>query len=252
MVRGGGLRAGRRGRRWSASWPPRSRRNSDLWLQLANGRNLVEGKYTPGADPFSFTGADRAWADTSWLNDLSQYALYSADPTGAALVAVKAVAFAAAFGLLFLLRRTGQALWPWAVLVALGVLSSAPTASVRPIVWSMFFLSATLLILYRWPWQPGTWRQPLVLAGLFALWANVDSWFLLGPLTVALVLIGETLHPLLTRERGPQADDPFPPAPPTGLLGRALLPGAVACLLNPMVLAALAKDPGTRSPSSSR
>lgn len=226
----------------AASFPAR---NSDLWLQFANGRNLVEGKYTPGADPYSFTGADRAWADISWLNDLGQYALYSADSTGAAVVAVKAVTFAAAFGLLFLLRRAGQALWPWAVLVALGVLSAAPSAQVRPIVWSMLFLSATLLILYRWPWRPGTWRQPLVLAGLFALWANVDGWFLLGPLTVALVLVGEMLHPLLTREQAPQADDPFPLAPPTGLLGRALLLGVVACLLNPMVLTALAKEPGT-------
>ena len=130
------------------------------------------------------------------------------------------------------------------MLVALAVLSSAPSAQVRPIVWSMLFLSATLLILYRWPWQPGTWRQPLALAGLFAVWANIDSWFLLGPLTVALVLVGELLHRLLTREQAPQADDPFPPAPPTGLLGRALVLGVVACLLNPMVLAALAKDPG--------
>jgi hypothetical protein len=226
----------------AASFPAR---NSDLWLQLASGRNLVEGNYTPGADPFTFSGADRAWADTSWLHDLAQYALYSADPTGAALVAVKAVAFAAAFGLLFLLRRTGQALWPWAVLVALGVLSSAPSAEAQSIVWSVLFLAATLVILYRCPWRPGTWREPLTLAGLFAVWANLDAWFLLGPLTIALVLAGEKLHPLLTREKGPQADDPFPPAPPTGLLGRTLLLGVVACLLNPMVLAALVKDPGT-------
>ncbi|HET6574349.1 MAG TPA: hypothetical protein VFG68_12135, partial [Fimbriiglobus sp.] len=225
----------------AASFPAR---NSDLWLQLASGRNLAEGKYTPGADPFTFSGADRAWADTSWLYDLGQYALYSADPTGAALVAVKAVAFAAAFGLLVLLRRTGQALWPWAVLIALGVLSSAPYAQARPVVWSMLFLAVTLVILYRCPWRPGTWREPLVLAGLFAVWANVDAWFLLGPLTVALVLVGEKLHPLMTREKGTQADDPFPPAPPPGLLGRALLLGVVACLLNPMVLAALVKDPG--------
>ncbi|HVK18174.1 MAG TPA: hypothetical protein VM533_14620, partial [Fimbriiglobus sp.] len=225
-----------------ASFPAR---NTDLWLQLANGRNLAEGKYSPGADPFTFSGADRAWADTSWLNDLVQYALYSANPTGAAVVAVKAVVFAAAFGLLFLLRRSGQALWPWAMLVILGALAAAPAAQVRPLVWSMLFLAATLLILYRLPWRPGSWRQPLTLAGLFAIWANVDGWFFLGPLTVALVLVGEKLHPLLTREKDPQQDDPFPPAPPTGLLVRALLLGVVACLLNPMVLAALAKDPGS-------
>jgi hypothetical protein len=225
-----------------ASFPAR---NSDVWLHLANGRNLAQGHYTPGGDPFTYTGAVRAWADTSWLHDLGLYGLYKADPDGSAVVAVKAVVFALAFGLLFLLRRAGQALWPWAVFVALGVLASGPSASLRPVIWSMLFLSVTLLILYRWPWKPGTWRQPLALAGLFALWANIDGWFLLGPLTVALVLVGELLHPLLTREKGERADDPFPPAPPTGLLGRALVLGVVACFLNPMLLAALAKDPAT-------
>ncbi len=218
--------------------------NTDVWLHLANGRNLVQGKYTPGSDPYTFTGADRAWADTSWLFDLGLYAVYSADPTGAAVVAVKAVAFAAAFALLFLLRRPGRALWPWAVLAALGAISSAPYAPVRPVVASMLFLSATLLVLYRWPWRPGPWRQPGALAGLFWVWACTDGWFLLGPLTVALVLLGEWLHPLLTGEKGPQADDPLPPAPPVPLLARALVLGVVACLLNPMVLAAVAKGPG--------
>jgi hypothetical protein len=218
--------------------------NTDVWLHLANGRNLVQGKYTPGSDPYTFSGADRPWADTSWLFDLGLYAVYSADPTGAAVVAVKAVAFAAAFALLFLLRRPGRALWPWAVLVALGAISSAPYAPVRPVVASMLFLTATLLILYRWPWRPGTWRQPGAMAGLFWVWVCTDGWFLLGPLTVALVLLGERLHPLLTREQRPQSDDPFPPAPPGPLLGRALLLGVAACLLNPMFVAAAVKSPG--------
>jgi tetratricopeptide (TPR) repeat protein len=218
-------------------------RNSDLWLHLANGRILVEGNYAPGSDPFTFSGSERAWADSSWLFDLGLYAVYSADESGAAVVAVKAVAFATAFGLLFFLRRPGQPLWPWAVFVVLGILSAAPYAQVRPSVASMLFFAVTLLLVYRWPWQPGAWRQPLLLAGLFLVWANTDAWFFLGPMTVALVLVGELLHPLLTRESGPQADEPFPQAPPTGMLLRALVLGVVACLLNPMFLAAAAKDP---------
>lgn len=219
--------------------------NSDLLLHLATGRLIAEGNYSPATDPFTFAGEGRAWVDSSWLYALGLYALYTVDPTCAAHVAIKAVLFTLAFGLLAFLRRPGQALWPWAIVGALGIVASAFYMPLRPIALSTLFLSVTLVILFRLPWRPGSWREPGLLAGLFALWANIDSWFLLGPLTVALVLIGEKLNVFMARGEDPiAADDPFPPAPPTKGLVRALAIGAAACLLNPMVLGAVVKDPG--------
>src|SRR5437868_5388408 len=58
--------------------------NSDVWLHLATGRLIAEGKYTFGVDPFSFTteaadGHDAVyWAYHSWLYELGVYGLYSA------------------------------------------------------------------------------------------------------------------------------------------------------------------------------
>jgi hypothetical protein len=220
-------------------------RNSDYWLHLAGGRLLASGQYPIGGDPFSYTGAGRVWVNSSWLFDLGAYAVQSADPSGSAAVALKAAAFAAAFGLPFALRRAGYALWPWAGAAAVGALASAGFVTVRPVAVSMLFLAVTLLLIYRGPWQRGAWRAPVLLAVLFAVWANFDRWFLLGPLTVLLVLIGEKFDRFLTRGSDPGGGpgDPFPPAPPAAGLVRAFVLGVVACLLNPMFLAALVKSP---------
>ncbi len=216
-------------------------RNSDLWLHLATGRLLIEGGYSPGHDPFSV--AERPWADSSWLFSLGVFALHRADPSGALLVVVKAALFAVAFGLLALLRRSGHALWHWAAAAAVGVVASAFYVPVRPVVVSVLFLSITLVLLFRVPWRTDSWRPPLRLAALFALWANLDPWFLLGPLTVALVLLGEKLHMFVSRDDEAAADTPFPTVPPAKQLLRALALGLAACLLNPMVLAAAVNDP---------
>lgn len=221
-------------------------RNPDFWLHLANGRIITSGQFAPGTDPFSQAGeAGRPWVNWSWLSDVGIYAVYSANPAGSAVVAIKAGLVALAFAMLFLLRRPGSASWPWAVFVGLAVVASAPFLSARPFVASLLFLAATLVLLYRGPWTAGSWRGPIALAGLFALWANMDGWFFLGPVTVALILLGELLHPLLLGEdsANDSAADVFYPAPRASQLVQALLLGVVACLLNPTFLAALAKDP---------
>jgi len=218
-------------------------RNSDLWLHLANGRLLAHGEYSPGHDPFSFTGAKRAWVDSSWIFDLLLYAAYSADHSGATLVVLKALGCVVAFGALLFLRRPGAAVWPWAFMIGIAALAAAPFVSLRPITASMVFLSATLLILFYWPWKPGTWRQPAALGGLFWLWACTDSWFLLGPATLGLVLLGDYLNRYLTF-LDTSKNDWFPPTPPIQSLARTLGLGVAGCLLNPMFLAAFVQSPG--------
>ncbi len=217
-------------------------RNSDLWLHLANGRLLAHGDYSPGHDPFSFTGANRAWVDSSWLFDLLMFAAYSADRSGALIVAIKALGFTAALGGLFFLRKPTGAVWPWAVMIGIAALAASSFATLRPLTASMVFLSVTLLILYRCPWKPGTWRQPAALGGLFWLWACTDSWFLLGPATVGLVLLGEWSNRFVFAVDN-SSTDWYPPTPSISSLLRALGLGVVGCLLNPMFLAALMQSP---------
>src|SRR5262249_42082561 len=77
-------------------------------------------------------------------------------------------------------------------------------------------------------------RSPLTvywfLPPLFVLWVNLDGWFLLGPFTTALYLVGQILQqwlaPIRTGEEAPA------PGQNRKLLV-ALLVGLVACLINP-------------------
>ncbi len=219
-------------------------RNSDIWRHLATGRLTVQGNYPLGKDPFTFTAADRAWVNPSWLTEVAFYALYSMDTSGAVLVAVKAMMFAGAFGLLLLLRKPTAPLWPWAVALTLGAIAASAQAQLRPVVVGLLMQAVVLVVLFRGNWATGhKWRMPLILGGVTAAWANLDSFAFLAPLTVALLLVGELVH---TRFLATTADpdDPFPPVPPMPALGKALLASLVGLLLNPTFLAAAVTQPG--------
>lgn len=221
-------------------------RNSDLWRHLAVGRLVTQGQYQFGGDTFSFTAENRVWVNAHWLGEAVLYLLFAADQSGAVVVVAKAVAFAAAFGLLFLLRKPGFPLWPWAVAVAAAVVAAGGFTALRPQVFGLPVFAGFLAVLFTGDWAKGSkWKMPAVLGGLTAVWANVDSFAFLSPLLVGLMLAGEWLHPqLLTAANDPPADDPFPTPPPRDALVRALLLCVVGFLLNPTFLAGLAKDPG--------
>ena len=207
-------------------------RNSDLWLHLGAGRMLTTGEYTPGSDPLSYSAADRAWVNHSWLFDLGSYGLYSLDDNGFALVLAKAIAVAATLLLLIGIRREGQPLWPWALFAVLAVLAAAPQLTFSPLVGSVFFLALTLFLLFRVPNPPGSWRLPIAIGVIFWFWANTDVWFILGPVTIALVLIGEVVQKKSAGESG-KSGDTLLPLPDVKTLTRALIVGIVVCMLNP-------------------
>lgn len=202
-------------------------RNSDLWLHLASGRGLLNGTYTFGSDPFSHATGDRVWVNHSWLAGLIMYVMYNADTTGFVLVAVKAFLFAASFAVVFLLRRPGQTLWPWILLTATGIVAAAPHTGLRPFVLSGLFLAITLYILLAREWKPGV-RWPMIALGVvFWLWASCDNWFVLGPLAVLSVLVGECIQKLIGRG---EADSGMPTI---RQLAFALVVGIVAASLTP-------------------
>jgi hypothetical protein len=215
-------------------------RNSDVWVHLAAGKRLFAGQYTPGSDPFSYSAADRAWVNHSWLVDAVSYLLYGKQ--GQTLVIVKAVVVALAFGLVMALRRPKYPLWPWAAVTCVAVLASAPQMSLRPLVVSMLFLSVTLFLLFRMPRKPDSWRFPIAIGITFWFWANSDQWFFVGPLALALVLVGDLIQTkLLNPQEGSAApvpaaepeDDPLGSLPDTMTLAKALGIGVLACMLNP-------------------
>jgi len=216
-------------------------RNGDYWLHLATGKQIASGRYTFGADPFAYTSEGTPWINSTWLADWAVYQL-SGSPAdgklpaghGAVVVAVKAVLLALLAVTMLLIRRPGASLWIPAVCVGLAVTAMSPRFLLQPSCISFFLLGLTLYLLQRPPSQGpdgrlrfrARWLVPI----LFALWVNLDSWWLLGPLTVGLYLLGEVLQRSLAA--GPDQAE----APPPGSLGSlagVFLVGLAACLLNP-------------------
>jgi hypothetical protein len=209
-------------------------RNSDLWVHLAAGQRLLAGEYRPGNDPFSYTAADRAWVNHSLLYDVGAYLLFRIDLTGMVLVLVKALAVAVTFGLLIAIRRPGFPLWPWAVVAVVAAVAAGPRLALTPLVGSMLFLAATLFLLFRLPHRPNSLGFPVAVGVAFWLWAMVDQWFFVGPVALALVLVGEWIQRgFESPAAAPEGHEPLGSPPDVPTLAKALAVGIIACTLTP-------------------
>jgi|GEM_PF-705775 tetratricopeptide (TPR) repeat protein/MFS family permease len=231
--------------------------NSDLWLHLATGRDLAAGKVHFGVDPYSQGAQGVYWVNTHWLYDLITYAVFQGfggieGRGGSALILLKALmATLLAVVMLRLGWRRGG-LWASAVGAALAVLALSPWLAPHPMIVSYLFLALTLYFLERphtsrpdeengeWAAKPISFIAYWPLLPLFILWVNLDSWFLLGPLTVALVLLGQVLQ----ANYGPSRDDPEAfRLGETAALVQVLAACLAVCLINPFGVYAFLTPP---------
>ena len=231
-------------------------RNSDFLQQLAVGRLLTQGEFRFGEDPFTWTSEPASWANAvtgqkivwvnhSWLFGLGAYLLYLLEPAGHLLVVVKSLLLVGLAGVMLQLsRRVGQRLWIPVLCTTLAVVVLSPRLNLQPFLLSYFCLGLTLWLLER----PRLLRETRAAAGtpaptagrdqrswwllpvLFALWVNLDSWFLLGPLVVGIYWLGEVLQQTVGPKRTGTDEAPAGSATTLGLVFAA---GLAACLLNP-------------------
>jgi hypothetical protein len=193
--------------------------NSDLWLHLASGRLLSAGRLPDGIDPFSSATGGVYWVNQTWLSDLLFYQLYQIPElgNGTALVIDKAslTALLAALLLCFRRRGEGKGILPLSALLA--ILALGPWLLLQPILLSLLGLLLTVYLLERPSLLEGASAERArkarwLLVPLFALWANLDAWFILGPILVGLYAVGELLRrpsasggggaPLVKRNKG--------------------------------------------------
>jgi tetratricopeptide (TPR) repeat protein len=204
--------------------------NSDLWLHLAFGRALVNGQAPFGTDPFASTTAGVYWVNHSWLSDAVLYALYEIGD-GAALAIAKASLVAALAGLFFCFRRRRTRTGLVALAAAAAVLALGPWLLLQPALASLLGTALTLYLLER-PDLVETSRVERarslrwLLVPLFALWANLDGWFLLGPVLVGLYAAGAAAR---------SYQGSYAPRSPGEFRSLALLAlaGLAACFLTP-------------------
>jgi hypothetical protein len=212
--------------------------NPDLWLNLAAGRLVDQGRFPFGRDPFS-AAPGATWVNHGWLFDLLLYLLYR--PGGAALVAVKACLVVVMAAVLLGIRRPGGGGLGPAAATTLVLLAASPLLILRPVVASYLLFAVLLLILCcGLDWAPreskrAKWLLPLAFAVLFALWVNLDGGFVFGLLLLALWLVGAVLQrvfPLgdLRISNGGVKD--LNQGHP-GLLAAAFAAALIGCLINP-------------------
>jgi hypothetical protein len=176
-------------------------RNSDLWLHLASGRLLFQGQLPWGTDPFASTTAGVLWVNPSWLSDAVLYGMHQLGG-GRALVLAKAVLVTVLAGLFFCFHRRGTRMGLLALAAGSAVLALGPWLLLQPALLSLLGVVLTLWLLER----PALVEEARadkaralrwLLVPLFALWANLDGWFVLGPVLVGLYALGEGLRRLL-------------------------------------------------------
>jgi hypothetical protein len=228
-------------------------RNSDLWLHVATGRAIVQHGGFLDKDPFTFT-AEGPWVNHSWLWDLAVYGVFkltggtdldnpNLSLTGPVLIAIKAILMVILAGVLISIRRPGQSVWAAVVFTALAMIVLSRWFWLQPKSISFLFLGVTLYLLQRRVSREASaperrfalGRSIVAIPLLFLLWVNLDDWFVLGPITVGLFLIGELAQQFILPTRTGQD------APAPGYLGRLAMLFVVslaACLVNPNFLGA--------------
>lgn len=208
-----------------ASFPAR---NSDLWMHLASGRLLAQGRFSPLPDAEPST---ESASNGTWLYDFVSYSLYSI-LGGSALVFVKALLVA---GLALVLLDRSRAGEGWCIpflCTALALLAMSMRLPLQPATVSCLFLALVLCSIHPRTGEAASrspaFLPPWPLLALFVVWANLDSGFLLGLTLVALFWLGELLDDFL-------AVGSLPGKWRGNLLRRASAFAALAavCLINP-------------------
>lgn len=218
-------------------------------FSLAVGRMVAQGEFKFGPDPFCYTTGDAVWVHPGWLGDWLLYVTYLAGG-GPGLVLLRGIVAVVIFGIMWSMQRPGGRYGPAVVVLLLAVLTMSPRLLLRTELFSLLLLALTLRVLWRpnlesarrrssrapasspagsfWQQWAGV-RQWWLLPLLFALWVNVDSWFLLGPALTAAWLLGLWLEAKLGGS-SPEAE--FARGQ-WRRLAVVLGAGVAACILNP-------------------
>ncbi|MBM4069307.1 MAG: hypothetical protein FJ271_10225 [Planctomycetes bacterium] len=205
-------------------------RNSDFWLHLAAGRDLVH----TGGTSFTYL-TDAPSIANGWLYDVLLYGSFKL--LGATTLMVLKAGLATLIGLTLMAagRRNGTtAYWVPAAATVLGLVAIGPWLALKPVFASYLLFAILLLVLQRVERGGASRRTLIALAILFTLWVHIDGWFVLGLLLLICFCLGQL--PQNGFSRGRASHETHGAARPT-TLALLILFSAGACLLNPNLAA---------------
>ncbi len=155
---------------------------SDTWWHLRAGEEIWRLRSVPLRDSFSHTAYGGYWPDHEWLSQALFYGLYQIG--GLKLLTAVLAAFMTATWIL-VWRVTPGSHWRRLLLVCLALVPSSLAWSLRPQVFTLFFLALTVFLLTK----GRLWWLPF----LFLVWANLHGAVLLGILVMVAAVIGTAL-----------------------------------------------------------
>ncbi len=161
-----------------------SRAQSDTYWHLAAGRAMSQSGRVMLLDEFSHTNYGAPWPNYEWLSEVVFYQIYQwgGMPLLTALCALLAIgSFVLAW------RLTRGPIVDRVLLLALVLPLVTPGWSLRPQLFSLFFLPAAMHIVLQ--------KRYLILPPLFALWANLHGAVALG----MVVLVADFMTAVVSR-----------------------------------------------------
>jgi hypothetical protein len=161
---------------------------TDTWWQLRTGEAMWHSGRVMLHDEFTHTVAGSRWPNHEWLSQIVFYATYAAGGLPL-LTALCAAAVTLAWLIVASLTVTPGPPIVRLALVGVGAMLSSPAWSLRPQVFTLALLSATLWIAVRR-------RYIWVLPPLFLVWANLHGAVALG----GLVVVAATMAAAIRRE----------------------------------------------------
>lgn len=162
----------------------------DMWLHLKTGEVIVKNKAVPLFDIFSYTLASKPWINHEWLFQTISYLFYSFGQWDG-LIFMQNIVFVSIFILLlFIGLKEKNHIYVFIVLY-LTLLATAYRFTIRPDIFSLFFLTLYLFIIKKFIENKS--KSILLLPICQLLWVNMHGFFFTGPLLIIIFLIGEII-----------------------------------------------------------
>ncbi len=163
--------------------------DTDLWLHLKTGEYICHNKAIPKEDIFSFTKEHKPWIDHEWLLQATCHFIYK-NFSFDGLLFLKSLIFMSAFFILLIGVYDKFMGLPALALLFLFIGTTLNRITLRPGLFSLFFIIIFLAILYKKRDNP---LFLFILPVLQVFWVNIHGYFFLGHLVLAIFWIEEII-----------------------------------------------------------
>lgn len=161
----------------------------DIWLHLASGRYILDHKIIPQVDFLSCSVSGQPWINHEWLFQVGIASLYQYFGTDGWIVA-QGIVVGLILILLTILSYTREANIFLAFILFFVFRVFEARMFLRPDMVSLLFYLIFLFVLFK---GIKNRKIPWLLFILQIIWTNTHGFFILGPLTIAMVFLGEWL-----------------------------------------------------------